>query len=287
MTLTKQLAVYIPTRGRIGQQRTRRKFHLDAIENLVLVYYVVPESERIAYKKRWPNSNLLVVPDTMRIGSIHDVIVSHGETAWKLVIDDDLVLQRRRNRCSPSQAGSAATVADAKALVKRVLFWLRCGYVHGGVSLSTANYLVENDWRQINTRACACIFFDSATILAEGLQFGAVEEHQALHMGLSLLELGYYNVVDYEFMVGHNGTNAKGGCSQYRTVEFLEEQAKRLVQLHPTGVSLFYRKLKGKQAQAITGARGIPAVRIAWKKSLGIRAQNRTRKDLEGVQCCG
>jgi len=201
-----------------------------------------------------------------------------------VIIDDDLKLHRRRDRRNPSQRGSASRgITDALGVVGRILNYLEQGYAHGGVSMANANYYAGSEWKQYNTRACGLIFHNKYVLWKHNVRFDAVQEHQALHVTLSLLELGYKNVVDYEFMFGHVGTNAAGGCSTYRTVQYLRTQNEILAKLHPWSVRHFYRKLTGDTAKAISSEEGVPAVKISWKKAINKR---RTREPYPGMILC-
>lgn len=269
------LKIFVPTRGRVLKQKSMKSFCLLDVPHDVR--FLVPKCEHDAFERAHPSARLVSVPDHWKTGSINQWIASRGGRC--VIIDDDLTLQRRRDPASSSQKGSASRgIEDAVALFERIEQWFNAGYAHGGVSMSNANHYCREASAK-NTRACGLIFFDAHVLEAEKVRFDAVQEHQALHVTLSLLELGYPNVVDYEFMFGHAGTNAAGGCSVYRTVEYLEEQNRLLQSLHPKGISLFYRQLKGKGAEAISGPDGIPAVRVGWSKSFGIRRHERRLED--------
>lgn len=285
--------VFLPTRGRINKQITMDKFFLynlfvgntDLLPEWLTFKIIVPESERREYLKahRWTREFLDTVPDDFKFGSVCQYIAD-SSTGYTLIIDDDMRLLRRRNLLDPSQIGGTGTEQDARDLFNRVRRWLSSGYAHGGISLRQSNHFVTGAYFKTKTRICGTTFFDARILREEGIKFNAVQARSDFHVYLSLLELGYLNVCDYEFIVGQDGTgtNAPGGCSQYRTSEFQREQAELLASLHPGTVSLIYKKRKGTGLRALESrdGEGIPDVRISWDKAYGIRMDKRSNSDL-------
>jgi len=270
-----KLFIYVPTRGRILDQKSMRFLRLKECKDRVA--FVVPQCEALAFKRKYSWAKVKVVKDEWKIGTISQYIIE-SKGRYKVLIDDDFQLLRRRNKLSVSQKGGVATDKDVRLLFARVKYWLRKGFAHGGVSLRQTNHFCKDAWYKFNSRVSGFMFFDSRVVRQEGIRFDAVQERQDFHMTLSLLELGYSNVVDYEFAVGQyiQGTNAAGGCSRYRTPVFLLEQAERLAQLHPKTVRVVFKQPKVAEAtKSMLTDKGIPDVRIQWVKSLGLRSAER------------
>jgi hypothetical protein len=270
-----KLHIYIPTRGRIDSQKSMKFFRLEKCKHEVT--FVCPFSEALAFQKTYPWAYVETVPDNYRYGNVCYRIMKETEGRYKVIIDDDLQLLHRRERTKISQTGSVATDEDADKLFDRIVYWLDKGYVHGGISLRQTNHFGNGVWYKTNTRVSGLMFFDSSIPNQEGVRFDAVQERSDFHMTLSLLELGYENVCDYEFMVGQyiTGTNAPGGCSAYRTPQFLLEQAELLAKLHPKSVKVVYKQRKAEAVKSMADDKGIPDVRIQWARSLGIRKGQR------------
>jgi hypothetical protein len=258
-------------------------------QEVARILFVVPRCEAAEFKRAYPWSRVLVVENNWKTGSINQWIAERGGSPWKVWIDDDFTLARRKTLLNVSQAGTTVkTVEGVIALFEKIRGWFTAGYVHGGVSMRQANHYCTETDHLVNSRVCGLIFCDTRFMALEGIRFDAVQEHQAYHVALSLMELGYENVVDYEFMFGHHGTNATGGCSLYRTVEYLEAQNRLLQALHPRSVGLFYRKVGNPDADAISTDEGIPAVRIGWSRAVCLRQRERiaTARQLRGTKLC-
>lgn len=279
-----ELYVYVPTRGRINTQKSMEFLRLEKIhtEGIAKVEFVVPRCEALKFSESHSWARVSIVEDNWKIGTISDHILRTRRGRYKVLIDDDFQLLRRRDRNNPSQKGGVATDKDAFDLFERIRYWLDQGYVHGGISLRQTNHFCKDGWFKTNSRVSGFMFFDTKIVNQEDVRFNEVEERQDFHMTLSLLELGYLNVVDYEFTVGQylTGTNAPGGCSSYRSPEFLLEQAELLCKLHPN-VKLVYKDRTSEDAKKMGGDLGIPDVNIQWVKSLGIRKKER-KAELDG-----
>lgn len=83
------------------------------------------------------------------------------------------------------------------------------------------------------------------------------------HMTLQLLKAGHPNVVSLDWRVNMGSSNARGGCSSWRTLERQNESAKRLAALHPGVV-----KVTEKPAWKGMGAPMRLDVQVQWKNAL-------------------
>lgn len=244
------MRIYIPTKGRVGRQLTRVNLQLDSCPWPVT--YVVPESEHMNH-----GPNILVVPQYYRFSETKQMILDQG--GLQVVIDDDLQIFRRGegtrlHLCTPN---------DIKDMWAKIYQYLMDGYVHGAISAREGNNHNEAD-HAINTRAMRFHFWNADILNKEKLQFTDIETKQDFHMTLSLLELGYMNIVDFEFAQNQAGSDTRGGCSSYRTKEVMDRDSHRLAELHPGFVTVVKKDNDGEWGQRTD-------VRIAWKKALGAR----------------
>lgn len=285
----KRLTVAMRTRERLDNQLTLRKFFLEELVNKldwIDLRILVPEFERQEYKRKhsWTAKYLRSVPDDFRCGDTSQFISDNFKNDYVLSLDDDLQLDRRRNPLTTSQAGAAGTFQDVCDAMLRVKHWLNKGYAHGGFSLRPYNFQIEGSASKENCRICRAMFWNNKVVKQEGLRFDDTTSRSDFHMTLSLLELGFPNICDFEFMVGENGagkgdkggTNTPGGCSRYRTPEFQLAQAELLKKLHPETVSVIFKSKVSPSAMkmAISG-KGIPDVRVQWAKALGLKSNQR------------
>ena len=276
-----KLTVVIPTRGRLDRQNAMKFFRLEKMHDrkTLTVRFAVPDCELEQFTDLYGWAEVVNVPDSFRYGDIIQYLVLETPGRYKVLMDDDLHLIRRRNPNSISQKGGVATNQDVVDLFDRIREWLG-EYEHGGISYRQTNHFCHEPFAN-NTRANGMMFFDTKVLEVEGVRLDAVQERSDFHVTLSMLELGYPNVVDYEFAIGQylTGTNADGGCSRYRSPKFLLEQAQLLADLHPGVVKMVYKKRKAGDVQAMSdGDKGIPDVRIQWAKALGLRSNHRKYK---------
>lgn len=282
------LNLYIPTRGRINSQKTIEHLEIKRLQqdSVLRCMFVVPTCEKSAFRRTYPWARLREVPDEFRYGDIIQYI-AELDGRRKIILDDDMHLIRRRIPTQISQKGGVATSLDVDELMERINYWMDQGYVHGGISLRQTNHFCVGKSCKFNTRVSGMFFFDADVLNAEQVKFNAVQERSDFHVTLSLLELGYCNVCDYEFAVGQYlaGTNSPGGCSRYRDPAFLLSQAERLQLLHPEAVRVIFKSRKSKDVESMKGDLGIPDVRIQWARVVGIRADNRRYSgDLSNLQ---
>jgi hypothetical protein len=247
------MIVFIPTRARITKQITRQRFFLDKIPYPVV--YVVPESEAERYLVNWSGSTILTVPDAYRLSDIRQHLVdTHYDNPHHCCFDDDLVFLRRKAPTDVHQR-SDMRVQDAIECFQRIEFWLKEGYAHGALSQRSGNNHEPTAVKVIG-RATDTHFYNARVIRDEGIKINEVVLRQDFHLTLSLLERGYPNVIDHEFISGQSD-NGPGGCSVYRTKEMLEEQAHLLASLHPEFVKVVTKVRKGGFGESVD-------VRIQW-----------------------
>lgn len=260
------MRIFIPTRARIGRQITRSRFFLDHIKDYP-VTYVVPESEQRRYLETYPKSDVLVVPDEYKLSDIRQHLVDEcrAPDPFHCCFDDDLVLLRRKAPTDIHQR-SDMRLQDAQEALERCEYWLKAGYAHGSLSQRAGNNNEPSPLKVIG-RATDTHFYNANIIHGEGIKINAVMLRQDFHTTLSLLELGYANIIDHEFMSGQ--TDGKpGGCEVYRTKQMLEEQAHLLASLHPDFVKVVTKVRKGGFGESTD-------VRVQWVKAFESRLQDR------------
>jgi hypothetical protein len=251
------MIIFIPTRARIYKQITRAKFFLDKLPYQVV--YITPVSEADRYLAVWPGSKVLAVPDEYRLSDIRQFLIDEyrfpdpHHCCW----DDDLVFLRRKAPTDIHQR-SNMTSQDAIECFQRIEGWLKEGYAHGAISQRSGNNHEPTAVKVIG-RATDTHFYNADVIYGEGIKINEVILRQDFHLTLSLLERGYPNVIDHEFISGQSD-NGPGGCSVYRTKEMLEQQAYALAALHPEFVKVVTKTRKGGFGESTD-------VRIQWIQS--------------------
>ncbi len=259
------MRIFVPTRARIDRQITRREFYLDKIP--FRVTYVVPESEYDRFVRNHSTVQVITVPDAFRLSDIRQWLVDEHRTPdpYHCCWDDDLVFLRRKAPLDVHQR--KGNEVDAIECFQRIDRWLTVeGYAHGALSQRAGNNYEPNYYKVVG-RATDTHFYNANILHGEGIKINAVTLRQDFHTTLSLLELGYPNVIDHEFMSGQQD-GKPGGCEVYRTKEMLEEQAHLLASLHPDFVKVVTKERKG-------GFGVSTDVRIQWLKAIGARRAER------------
>lgn len=256
------MIIFIPTRGRIAKQYTRTSLFVDKIPYRVVM--VVPECE----SHHW-DCDKFVVPDDYKFPDIRQALVREfwEEDPHHMCMDDDLKFYIRRDPEDWHLLYS--TYDEIVEMLKEIEVWVD-KYAHGALSPREGNNRVEALTVE-NTRAMRCHFYNAEVIHKEGLDFRESVCKEDFHMTLSLLELGYKNLVSYRYAQGQiSGSNATGGCERYRTMEMMEIEAHKLKALHPKGVKVVQKKTK------VAWNGGVRTDVICyWKKSYCIRANER------------
>jgi hypothetical protein len=262
------MRIFVPTRARIYKQKTRKSFYLDRIsdETDYRVTYVVPQAEFDLYTRNWPKGEVIAVPDEFRLSDIRQWLVdSFYYDPYHCCFDDDLVFLRRVAPENIKQR-SDTTFEDAKACFERIESYLKDGYAHGALSQRAGNNN-HVPVKKLVGRATDTHFYNAAILKGEGIRINALTLRQDFHTTLSLLELGYPNVLDHEFMSGQKD-GEPGGCQVYRTLKMLSEQADVLAKLHPGFVAVVEKERK-------TGFGTSTDVRISWVKAFNSRREER------------
>jgi len=276
------MKIFIPTRGRADNQRTRKAMYFDRPHPFD-VTYIVPNRELELWRpiKReedkqgktiWFNASgekIVCVPDTMRSGDVRQWAMEQfaEEDNKQVHLDDDLLIARRMNEHSTTLV--PATQGDILQLLKRVDEYLDT-YVHGGISNRFGNNHYEGLTKEVG-RAMMFHFFDSNVVMAEGIRWDRLPCRIDFDFTLSLLELGYPNLVDYEFTCDGLPSNSPGGSSEYRTLEMLSKNASDLKELHPDFVRVVPKYTKGAWGGDVVR----DDVVIQWKKAFGSNADKR------------
>ncbi len=262
------MIIFVITKDRIDDQDTLKNMFLDQSEYPVKV--VVNKCEA----KLWESLgwDMVVVPDSYRISDIRQHIARKfcGEDPHHLQLDDDLAITRRK--ISDEPGSKKANFVDITCLLDRMSAQMEEGYAHGGVSMFEYNY---TKWKSFghNERLSRFQYYNAEVVVGEGVQVNVVRFHDDFQLSLSLIELGYLQMVDYEFSQCHRTSNAPGGSTQFSSLSAMSEDAKRFQAIHPEFV-----KTVQKTSKHSWGGGTRTGVRISWKKAFGTKKDKRRMK---------
>ena len=251
-----RLTIFIPTRGRVGDQKTLDKWKLkDAPFDVVVV---VPKCERKAQKKALPSfvSDIVTVPDEYRFPQIRQFIMETFEGSH-LLLDDDLVPFRRMDGTTKLRNPTDEQFVELWDELDN----LSDLYAHGAISAREGNNHVLEDMVE-NSRAMRAHFYDSAVMRETKLKFTDSRIKEDFHSTLWMLTRGYENCVLYKWAQNQSGSNTAGGCSRYRTDRLMTEDAHALHNMYPDFVTVVQKTTKSSW-----GGGTRTDVRIQWKKA--------------------
>jgi hypothetical protein len=244
--------IYITTYKRATDQRTWHRLSPKLQKETVLS---VDWEERDLY----PGYPIEVLPEGLhRLNAKRQYILQTAPATEIVLLDDDLQFYTRKQPGDWHLRDS--TLEDTDQMFATVFKELAGDFAHVGISAREGNNTVETD-EAYNGRMMRLLGYHLPTLRAV-CTFPLVDCMEDFHLTLQLLTHGISNCVHYGWAQGQKNSNAPGGCSTYRTLEYQEERAKELATLFPD-----YVKLVRKTTKTAWGGGERTDVRVSWKKA--------------------
>ncbi len=266
------MELYIPTLGRVDRQVTLKNMPVNIQKAVMLV---VHPTEVQAHRAAGVVAQLLPCPAQGKgIGPVRDWILDHATKAGTkrfAMLDDDIILQKRRGlRTAPGgRRYHTITNATPEEYVQALAWVDGALKVHAHASWGTRFLDIETTDKELRGgRAMGLLGYNVAKVNAAGARFGKGLEGtrggmEDNNMTLQLLTAGYANAVSMVWRCTSPGSQARGGCQTWRTAATIEEQARRIAELHAP-----FAKLRVKKS-VWAGVEGTQYdVTIQWKKAL-------------------
>lgn len=257
--------IYIPTIGRIDKQITWDQLTPVLREKTVLV---CPANEALEHQAL--GRNVLICPEN-GIGRTRQWIVDQAQEQHLAMVDDDLIFLKRKD----PWAWNLRRILDED--VEEMFTWVETmleSYPQVGVSARQGN----NRHFPVDLVTCTRVMnfhaYDVHVLRRIGARFidPSVPSNTVMedfHLTLTLLESGYENALITDYAWDQTASNAKGGCSTYRTAEVQKASAHLLAQRHPGLVRVVEKETKGGWAGIASSEGGGTRtdVVISWKKA--------------------
>jgi hypothetical protein len=273
------MKIYIPTMARINRQHTVKQLVKANVHKEYECHLVVPDKEKDLYGDYIEMGFKIVPTELYGISNIRQFLVETCSDDKILMMDDDMSFHVR-----PLLDDYDLYVAEGHEIFEMVK-WLDnvlTDYAHAGIPTRKQNFQLtkrivrKNSYDIESTRVTHLHAFNTPIIKGEGLDFNAgmdINTMEDFHMVLSLLELGYPNIVCCKWAHEPKASNAPGGATLYRSLERHARCANNLRDKHPETVKVVERKTISSWG----GSRDKPTirtdVRIQWQKALGIKAK--------------
>ena len=250
------MKLFIPTYKRVKKQKTWENLP-DAVKEIT--YLVCPESEAKLHKA--VNRQVFAAPDSVKgIAATRQWILENADDDQILMLDDDQSFRCREDgsyKLRTMEEGDYQDMLDAT--VDALISYNAVGISAQAGNNRTFPKSIVSPGRMYNMYALNRSFF-----LDNDIRFDAMKVMEDFHVTLSMLKMGLPNAILQQWCWGSPGSNADGGCSNYRTVELQREGALRLADLHKPFVTVVEKESKAWG----NGLEKRTDVRVAWKKAL-------------------
>ena len=137
------------------------------------------------------------------------------------------------------------------------------GFTHGGIG-TTINNPVGKYPHIDNSRIISNVWYDGVALtkVIPTIDW-SLDGAEDYHVNLQLLTRGYANRIIYKYVVNPGVSQADGGCSEYRDIEFHNNACRKLASAFPEFVSLKEKETKSGPWKGITKL----GINGKWKKA--------------------
>ena len=230
------MKIYIPTYKRTDNQVTINNIP-DKLKSFT--YLVIRKEEEKEIKKIY--NLVIILPENIQnIGSTRQYIVDSCKEESLLFLDDDLKFFKREQNTTKLKPIN-------KEQFEELYNWfnekINQGYPLAGLSSQQGNHLHKT--KEIHLSRIWAVYAVNVEILKKfNIRFDEIELMEDFNVALRLIRNGFLTIINTEFAHGQKSSNAKGGCSEYRTTERQSKAARILVKTHAPFVKLVKKKSK-------------------------------------------
>ena len=259
----KPWGIWIPTYGRLHNQKT---VELLSEEHKKKTSLVVRDTEYSVHESTWRDRVLGTVSHTRPgVADARQTAVDSATDDVVIMLDDDLFFGRR---LPDWEFGTNARTKKATAeAVHEAIEWLgsNCSEKYPMVCIAAkgANNSIQERYTIENSRIMRAFAVHKPTLLKHEIRFDRFYYWEDFHVALSLLELGYPNLVNVDH-VTDGVTNAKGGVS--RDIAKMKACIEEFQELHPT-IRVKYKTMPDGDGQGVSKTVLVPDMTVYWKKA--------------------
>lgn len=256
----KQVPIYIPTYGRLDKQTTLLKL-LPLDQKQVIL--VVRKEEYLKASRLWGAGIDCVIEQTgAGVANARQTALDHCTDSVLIFLDDDLAIDKRVPDWN--MADNAKCKVCSPDQIHDALLWLQtnCHETYPAVGLTAKgnNNTIEERWQVENSRIMRSFAVHKPTLIKHNIRFDEFYYWEDFHVALSLLELGYKNLINVAIRTD-SLTNASGGVVRHpANMQFVAEAFQKR---HPT-VSLKKKKMIDPENG---GTIEVPDMTVYWKKA--------------------
>lgn len=266
------MVIAIPTYRRTGIQKTWDRLP-PAWRAKVRFYVDEKDAKQFRFHSEGPDdrfwgAQVIVVPETVQsIAQKRAWIIRTMDAPKFVMFDDDLLFAER----AEAEDGKVSLV---QIKGERVGYWLEQleakldEVAHAGFgprqNANTKTKMWDDNSRMVYALAYRTEVAQTMDFGPEG--FGRIETREDFDYTLQLLRRGFPNAV-CNYCVVDQVYNAKGGCSEERSLERSNADADKLAELHPGLIRVAEKEYtaSGQGARAVNKRKEVV---IAWKKAI-------------------
>lgn len=253
--------IYIPSRGRSHLIQKGALAQLPK-QFLKKTYVVVSLDEQEQYESVVPRCVTVLGIDVKGIAFVRQWILENAREPYILFVSDDIRFSYRIEEDGKLKLRPSGDL-QMVSLFQELYGYLMREYVHVGVSQRAFNHTSAKDYVEI-ARMNDVYAYNRKLVLAAGARFDVLPVMEDFDITLSLLELGYPNIVTHRFAWNQRKSGEEGGCSTYRDWRMQRDAAFALATRHPGCVNIVSKK--SKVGWANIGESRVD-VNIQWKKA--------------------
>ena len=228
------MKIYIPTLGRVDNQMT-----YDNMPEWVQqkTSFVVQPKEESAFRKHWPDSNILILPENdLGITNTRKFIVNHAADTKYLMIDDDIVFWKRNvdretGKKNADKSKLPFTSEDWVSLLEWAESKLNNGYTVAGNRAITLPPKPKDDIEF--SRIMQVFFIDGSKLHRDKLQW-VLDSSEDIHFIIQVLQMGGKIVTSDKYLYACEDYHSDGGCKlSGRTSESTLRDMNKLANMYP------------------------------------------------------
>ncbi len=259
------MRIYIPTRGRVGLQKTVERLG-KSINRRFKTTLVCPPDEVKMHKINEGQHDVDVLPCKAEgIAATRQWILDYErkhDNGVVLMLDDDLPTWRKRSSEKNDRGETPYTKATTKEIEEGLATFdkLMEGYAHG--SIGHALFCQVSPPIRYNSRMLRALAYN-VKLIPKTTKF-RLQVMEDFDMELQLFAQGFTAMTYNGVVQDQHQNNSEGGCSSYRTLEVQAAAAHKLKELWPNFVTVVTRA-PAREWIGMGGER--TDVRVNWGKA--------------------
>lgn len=238
------MKIYIPTRSRVNSQITWKNLTPRLRKKVVFVVNYDEHNTIGHLIPIWPEQQLVCKPKINTIGLVRQFIVDQHDVkkdgAHIIMLDDDLsFFQRRLDDPTKFLPIGDAELDYCFQMVDRLL----TTYANVGILAREGGNRQQSEIIE-NTRLLRALAYNVPVLRKVRARFDRLIVMEDFDVALQLLRAGHKTAAVGSWVQDQKGSNAPGGCSDYRTLERQAEGARGLAKLHAPFVKVVEKTTK-------------------------------------------